>query len=181
MSHCAHPARLHPLLCSASKEGTCPRIAQIRWSSQACSFSPRRGSPVDPRVRASNEGLPTFPYLSQREWPKLPSTARIERAHSYRARSASKEGTWLLLPHPSQTARCANIMVLPSLLVFPLGGWPDWSPTARVQRGPSEAARCASTGDQQATLPLPYHPNAHRCPFLSSSASASLGPQLPAL
>ena len=35
------------------------------------------------------------------------------------------------------------------------GGWPAWSPTARVQRGPSEAARCASTGDQQATLPSP--------------------------
>src|SRR6267143_6592827 len=47
-------------------------------------------------------------------------------------------------------------MILPSLLVFPLGGWPDWSPTARVQRGSSETARCASTGDQQATLsPLP--------------------------
>ena len=26
-------------------------------------------------------------------------------------------------------------------------GWPDWSLTARVQRGPSEAARCASKGD----------------------------------
>jgi hypothetical protein len=28
------------------------------------------------------------------EWPRLPFTARIERAHSYRARSASKKGTW---------------------------------------------------------------------------------------
>jgi hypothetical protein len=35
----------------------------------------------------------------------------------------------------------------PSLLVFPYKGWPDWSPTARVQRGPSEGARCASKGD----------------------------------
>jgi hypothetical protein len=31
--------------------------------------------------------------------PRLSSTARMERAHSYRARSASKEDTWLL---PSQ-------------------------------------------------------------------------------
>jgi hypothetical protein len=30
----------------------------------------------------------------------LPLTARIERAHSYRARSASKKGSWLLPPHP---------------------------------------------------------------------------------
>jgi hypothetical protein len=28
---------------------------------------------------------------------------------------------------------------------------------------------------------LLYQPNAHRCPFFSSSASASLGPQLPAV
>ena len=35
-------------------------------------------------------------YFSLGEWPRLPFTARIERAHSYRARSASKKGTWLL-------------------------------------------------------------------------------------
>ena len=37
-----------------------------------------------------------------REWPRLPSTARIGRALFHRARSASKEGTWslpLLLLH----------------------------------------------------------------------------------
>jgi hypothetical protein len=33
---------------------------------------------------------------------------------------------------------------------FPLQGWgADWSSTARVERGPSEGARSASTGDQQ--------------------------------
>jgi len=32
--------------------------------------------------------------LSLEEWPRLPFTARIERAHSDRARSASKKGTW---------------------------------------------------------------------------------------
>ena len=37
-------------------------------------------------------------HRSSREWPRLPSTARIERAHSYRARSASKEGAWPLPP-----------------------------------------------------------------------------------
>src|SRR5437762_13302642 len=53
-------------------------------------------------------------------------TAAVERAHSdrarsgskgsaqvsfhsfYRARSASKKGTWLLPPHSSETARCAS-------------------------------------------------------------------------
>ena len=66
----------------------------------------------------------------------LSFTARIEGAHSDRAASASKKG--------------------------PLGGRPAWSPTARVQRGSSETARCASTGEQQDTLSLPYQPNAHR-------------------
>ena len=35
-----------------------------------------------------------------REWPRLPFTARIERAQFHRARSASKKGTWPL-PFPS--------------------------------------------------------------------------------
>ena len=36
-------------------------------------------------------------YLSLGEWPRLPFTARIERAQFHRARSASKKGTWPLL------------------------------------------------------------------------------------
>ncbi len=36
-----------------------------------------------------------------------------------------------------------------SFSLSPYRGWSVWSPTARVQRGPSQAARCASTGDQQ--------------------------------
>jgi len=51
-----------------------------------------------------SEGLPNSTYPSFKEWPRLPFTARIERAHSYCARSASKKGTWPLLPHPSETA-----------------------------------------------------------------------------
>jgi hypothetical protein len=39
---------------------------------------------------------PQIPPHPLGEWPRLPFTARIERAHSYRARSASKKGTWPL-------------------------------------------------------------------------------------
>jgi len=39
-------------------------------------------------------------HLSLREWPRLPFTARIERAQFHRARSASKNGTW---PLPSSS------------------------------------------------------------------------------
>ena len=38
----------------------------------------------------------------------LPFTARIERALFYRARSASKKGTWPLSFHPSEDARSAS-------------------------------------------------------------------------
>jgi hypothetical protein len=44
-------------------------------------------------------------------------------------------------------------MILPSLLVYVVQDGPDESSTARVQRGPSEGARCASTGDS------PGHPS----------------------
>ena len=37
--------------------------------------------------------------------------------------------------------------LLTSLLVTFPKGWPVWSLTARVQRGESSTARCASTGD----------------------------------
>ena len=52
-------------------------------------------------------------YLPLGEWPRLPSTTRIERAPFYRARSASKEGTWPLLPHPSEVARARGSFQLP--------------------------------------------------------------------
>ena len=61
---------------------------------------------VKPPLRVSNEGLlrprvaqalPNSLHLSLEEWPRLPFTARVERAPSERARSASKKGTW---PHP---------------------------------------------------------------------------------
>ena len=43
-------------------------------------------------------------------------------------------------------------IVLPSLLVDIFWDSPDESPTARVQRGSSETARCASTGDSPGPL-----------------------------
>ena len=47
-------------------------------------------------------------YLSLGEWPRLPFTARIERAHSDRARSASKKGTW---PLPSLLAGFFSVLL----------------------------------------------------------------------
>src|SRR5437773_7480763 len=58
--------------------------------------------PTQPSARQDalypKRGPSNFLYLSLREWPRLPSTARIGRAQFYRARSASKEGTWPLPP-----------------------------------------------------------------------------------
>jgi hypothetical protein len=51
---------------------------------------------------------PNSLYLSLGEWPRLPFTARIERAHSYRARSASKKGTW---PLPTLLAAFFNSLL----------------------------------------------------------------------
>src|SRR4029077_10180780 len=82
---------------------------------------------IDLPLRASNEGSPRprvaraqetlspsprfTPFTHIEEWPRLPFTARIERAHSDRARTASKKGTWPLLtsfpssPIPQNNAR----------------------------------------------------------------------------
>jgi len=47
-------------------------------------------------------------YLSLGEWPRLPFTARIERALFHHARSASKKGTW---PLPSLLADFFSILL----------------------------------------------------------------------
>ena len=70
------------------------------WHTEACHL-PRRGP---------SNSL----YLSLGEWPRLPSTARIERAQFHRARSASKEGTWSLHPHPSEATDCASTGIVPA-------------------------------------------------------------------
>ncbi len=50
---------------------------------------------------------------------------------------------------PNKAATSDQNMILPSLLVISLGMGADRSSTARVQRGPSQAARCASKEDHQ--------------------------------
>jgi hypothetical protein len=70
-------------------------------------------------------GLLTRPTLARRDAP-CPRQGRSERAK----------------------------MTLPSLLVYVAQDGPDESLIARVQRGSSEAARCASTGDSPGHPPL---------------------------
>jgi len=48
--------------------------------------------------KAVQQGPSNSLYLSLGERPRLPFTARIERAQFHRARSASKKGAWLLPP-----------------------------------------------------------------------------------
>ena len=57
------------------------------------------------RAISPSEGLPILYTRYLREWPRLPFTARIERAYSYRARSASKKAP-------------GHSFFLPSFLVF---------------------------------------------------------------
>ncbi len=74
---------------------------------------------MSPPLRASNARAHPSRHIPSGEGPRLPSTARIERALFHRARSASKEGTWLLPPYPSEGARCARTRthrVIPPLL-----------------------------------------------------------------
>src|SRR5437879_11650405 len=74
--------------------------------------------PTQPSARQDalypGRGPSNILYLPLVEWPRLPSTARIERAPFHRARSASKEGTWPLPPHPSEAARCASTGIVPA-------------------------------------------------------------------
>jgi len=46
-------------------------------------------------------------YLSSREWPRLPFTARIERPLLDRGGSASKKGTW---PLPSSSFLLSQVL-----------------------------------------------------------------------
>jgi hypothetical protein len=78
--------------------------------------------------------------------------ARIEQAQFYRARSASKKGTWPLPPYPSQAARCASTEdhQAPSPLCSGCKG------SARVLFHPS-----ASKKDGLAFPVSPYQPSCH--------------------
>ena len=64
------------------------------------------------RAQDAQRGRPARPFQvslpSLGEWPRLPFTARIERAQFHRARSASKKGTW---PLPSLLADFFSILL----------------------------------------------------------------------
>ena len=81
-----------------------------------------------------------------------------------------KKATVLTLPTPARQdaplrrqgrSERPKIVLPSSPVYFILRGWPGESPTARVQRGPSQAARCASTGDS------PGHPSFLLADFFS--------------
>jgi hypothetical protein len=89
-------------------------------------------------VQQGRSGTPSDSlYLSLRERPRLPLTARIERAHSDRARSASKKGTWPLPAHffsilENYAFRAANTSVTwpPTLTLRKIAfNLPAWSIT----------------------------------------------------
>jgi hypothetical protein len=107
-------------------------------------------------------------YLPLGEWPRLPSTARIERyTCSLQACSFSLQGWGLIdlllrasnegLQRP-RVARAQKIIRLHPLLCSASkeGTWP-------LPPHPSEAARCASTGIVPATPPLFQHPARQGC------------------
>ena len=61
-----------------------------------------------PNVRASNEGSPRPRVREHWESSGPLSSASPEEHRLHRTRSASKEGTWPLPPHPSEAARSAS-------------------------------------------------------------------------
>ena len=118
-------------------------------------------------------------HPSLREWPRLPSTARIGRAHSYHARSASKEGTWPVPPDPSQAARYASKRDNGLSFTSYTGGVrgrTGWSAAGLAVTPPpfliasySPSATPASTGKtasrRRCPIPLPHSaPGAASCP-----------------
>ena len=98
--------------------------------SQLRGFSAQEGGLLGLPLCASNEDLPIPLLLSLGDPPDCPSLRASSDPH--------------ILNDPSKLAR------------FLSGMGADGSSTARVQRGPSEAARCASTEDHQAPSP-PFH------------------------
>ena len=86
-----------PAGCSKSSSSKAAASNQ-RWFFQACSWMlTYDGSNQSPATRVEH-GLSNSLHLSLGELPRLPFTARIERAQFHRARSASKKGTWPLPP-----------------------------------------------------------------------------------
>ena len=67
--------------------------------SSLVALSPGGGLQLSSTARVERSPSNSLP-LPQEERPRLPFTARIGRAQLHRARSASKKGTWPLLPAP---------------------------------------------------------------------------------
>ena len=81
-----------------------PDCHSLRASSLSRNF---KGSLVDPRMRASNRGH-SDSLTPPEGTGRLFFTARIGRALSHRARSASKKNGLPVPSHHSKTARCAS-------------------------------------------------------------------------
>ena len=113
-----------------------PNCAQ--YSTHPALSTPRRALS---RARAFQSSR----YLPFEEWPRLPSTARIERGHSNSLTSPEGVG------RPFFTARIER----PPLY---RGGSASKKNGLPAPSHPSEAARCASTGIVPATPPLFQHP-----------------------
>jgi len=104
-------------------------------------------------------------YCAQHSHPPNPERAMTrsfpKRAQLYRARSASKEGTWPLPPHPSQAARCASTEdhqapypnPTSSIVYSPWNGT-RFGPTAPVERAHSD---CARSGSKGSTGAIPFY------------------------
>ena len=78
------------------------------WKSNGPYVWDNRTRPRRMLKKAVQRGPSKSLYLSLGEWPRLPFTARIERAPFHRARSASKKGTW---PLPSLLADFFSILL----------------------------------------------------------------------
>ena len=101
-----------------------------------------RTSTVSPCAFCEHRTTRVFPIYLSPSWGAawLNPQLRASREHRFTVR-------------PLRIADCTGFPNL-SCSLSPYRGRSVWSPTARGQRGPSEAARCASTGDQQTALPL---------------------------
>ena len=118
-------------------------------------------------------GFPQSIFLPIRRAAWLNPQLRASREHRFTVRPLREKGTIpAALPFPFSGFRaCLYFSPEGGLFGLPLRASNEGLPRPRVARA-QETNRLPSP---------PYHPNAHRCPYLSSNASASLGPQLPAV
>ena len=119
--------------CDIEPNRTPPRLSSSRRESgRSGCFCPGMAR-MSPPLRASNEGLLTL-QLPQGGVGRLFFTARIERAHSYRARSASKKNGLPAPSHSSEAAGCASTGDSPGH-PSPAGGLSQ-QPAVRLARRP---------------------------------------------